>query len=369
MNPKDTLRPEVLEFTAYSPGLSIDEIRERFGLGPVIKMASNENPLGASPLVRRVLARRAEEVFRYPQSGNPKLTQALARHHQVPSQCLVAGNGSDEIIDLLLRVKARPGLDNVVVFKPSFSLYRLQAKLCGLELRQVPLAEDFSFSLEALLKACDDNTALVFITNPDNPSGYALPAREIEALAKSLPPRALLVVDEAYAEFAEPYPEYSLMGQWKTLANVVILRTFSKVYGLAGLRLGFGVMPGWLADVLMRVRLPFSVNLLAEAAGLAALEDVHFYQATVETVRQGRMWLSRELTRLGCAVYPSWANFIMFNPRVEASAVFQGLLAKGIIIRGLGSYGLPHLLRVSVGGENENKAFISALEALLHAQG
>ena len=365
MNPKDTLRPDVLQFTPYSPGLSIDEIKERYNLSSVIKMASNENPLGASPLVRRVLSRRAEAVFRYPQSGNPKLVQALAQHHKVPAQCVVPGNGSDEIIDLILRVKARPGLDNVVVFHPSFSLYRLQARLCGLELRQVPLPGDFRFPLPAMLSVSDENTALMFITNPDNPSGYAVPARELADFAKSIPPRALLVVDEAYVEFAEPEEDYSLMGSLAELPNVVILRTFSKVYGLAGLRLGFGVMPDWLADLLMRVRLPFSVNLLAEAAGLAALGDVHFRQATLETVRRGRQWLTSELERLGCQVFPSQANFLMVTPPAPAQAIFEGLLAKGIIIRGLASYGLPDMLRISVGSESENRAFISALESLL----
>ncbi|MFP5221016.1 MAG: histidinol-phosphate transaminase [Acidobacteriota bacterium] len=364
-SPKDTLRPEILEFTPYSPGLSIDEIKERFKLPGVIKLASNENPLGASPLVQRVLARRAETAFRYPQSGNPRLVAAIAAHHGVPASCVVPGNGSDEIIDLLLRVKARPGVDNVVAFDPCFSIYRLQAKLCGVELRQTRLGKDFSFPFQALLDLCDDNTALVFVTNPDNPSGHAVRAAELAYLAKALPPRALLVVDEAYVEFALPEDEYSVMGRLESLPNVVVLRTFSKLYGLAGLRLGFGVMPQWLADLMMRVRLPFSVNLLAEAAGIAALEDLHFRQATLETVRAGRDWLTGELTRLGCAVAPSQANFLLFTPPAPAKAVFEALLSKGIIIRPLASYGLPDALRVSIGSEPENKAFIKAFEAVL----
>ncbi len=367
--PWDTLRPEILEFSPYSPGLSIDEIRERFGLTSVIKLASNENPLGASPLVQRVLSRRAEVVFRYPQSGNPKLVKAIAAQHGVDSACVVPGNGSDEVIDLLLRVKARPGLDNVVAFDPCFSIYRLQARLCGLELRQARLTPDFRFPFEDLLSLCDDNTALVFVTNPDNPSGHAVKAAELAYVAKALPPRALLVVDEAYVEFAEPEDDYSVMGRLESLPNVVVLRTFSKLYGLAGLRLGVGVMPPWLADKLMRVRLPFSVNLLAEAAGIAALEDLHFRAATLATVRQGREYLSRELKRLGCAVQPSQANFLLFTPPAPAREVFEALLAKGINIRPLTSYGLPHALRVSIGSEPEIRAFIEALEAVLASHG
>ena len=365
MDPKDTLRPEILEFTPYSPGLSIDEIKERHKLKSVIKLASNENPLGASPLVKRVLERRAEAVFRYPQSGNPRLVQAIAETHGVPASRVVPGNGSDEVIDLLLRVKARPGLDNVVAFEPCFSIYRLQAKLCGVEMRQARLSPDFRFPFDDLLGLCDDNTALVFVTNPDNPSGHAVPAAELAYLAKALPPRALLVVDEAYVEFAEPEEDYSVMSRLGSLPNVAVLRTFSKLYGLAGLRLGFGVLPEWLADLVMRVKLPFSVNLLAEAAGIAALEDHHFRQATLKTVRVGRAWLAGELARLNCDPRPSQANFLLFTPPAPAREVFEALLVRGIIIRPLGSYGLADCLRVSVGSEPENRAFIQALEEVL----
>jgi histidinol-phosphate aminotransferase len=365
MDVKDTLRPEVFSFAPYTAGLSIDEIKERYGLSTVIKLASNENPLGASPLVRRVLARRGEAVFRYPQSGNPKLVRAIADFHGVSPARVAPGNGSDEIIDLIMRVKARPGADNVVAFDPCFSIYKLQAKLCGLELRQARLAPDFSFPFEELLGLCDENTALVFVTNPDNPSGHAVRAAGLAALARSLPGRALLVVDEAYVEFAEPEAEYTMIPLLKDLPNVCVLRTFSKLYGLAGLRLGYGIMPQWLADAVMRVRLPFSVNLLAEAAGMAALEDEHFRQATLETTRKGRAWLTAELSRLGCQVKPSQANFILFTPPMDASALFEALLAKGVIIRPLKSYGLPASLRVSVGSEPENRAFIEAFETIL----
>ena len=367
MDLKDTLRPEVLSYTPYSPGLSIDEIRERHGLATVIKLASNENPLGASPLVARAVERKADAVFRYPQSGNPKLVEAIARFHNVAPECVVPGNGSDEIIDLIIRVKARPGLDNVVAFEPSFSIYRLQSKLCGVTMRCAPLRDDFSLPFEELLKLCDEHTALVFVTNPDNPSGYAAPAEQIVALAKALPPRALLVVDEAYVEFARPEREYSVLDRLSGLPNVAVLRTFSKLYGLAGVRLGFGVMPAWLSDILMRVRLPFSVNLLAEAAGLAALSDTAFRQASLDAVREGRDFLFRELLRLSCRPRPSQANFLLFTPPVAAAKVFEDLLAKGIIIRPLTSYGLPGDLRVSIGSGRENRAFIQALEAVLAA--
>ena len=365
MSEEPFVRDEVRGFTPYSPGLSIEEIKEKYGLARVIKLASNENPLGVSALVARVLSRKAGLVFRYPRSGNPALVSGIARSFGLDPAGVVTGNGSDEIIDLLVRVTARPGLDNVVAFRPCFSIYVHQTRLCGVSLRQVPLGPDFRFDFEALLAAVDGNTALVFVTNPDNPSGYAVPAEQLAELAGKLPPRAILVVDEAYADFADPAGEYTLLPRLSELRNVVVLRTFSKMYGLAGLRLGFGAMAAPLADYVRRVRLPFSVNLLAEAAGMAAMEDVHFLAATRETVLRGRESVSRELSRLGCRVFPSMANFLMFVPPRPAAEVFEELLRRGIIVRPLTSYALPDLLRVSLGADEENAAFLAAMEEIV----
>jgi len=366
---RKTVREEILEFSPYVPGLSIDEIKQKYGLASVIKMASNENPLGAPPFAQKAIKAKAGLAFRYPQSGNPRLIDALSKAHGVERERLAAGNGSDEIIDLILRVKARPARDNIVAFRPCFSIYALQSKLCGLGLRQVPLRPDFSFDLDALAAACDENTAVVFLTNPDNPSGFALKADAVLALARRLPPRALLVVDEAYIEFAEPYEDYAVLPRLAEADNLAVLRTFSKLYGLAGLRLGFGAMPAWLADYLNRVKLPFSVNLLAEEAGIAALEDVHFKQKTLETVNAGRAVLESGLTALGFTVFPSQANFLMFKPTIDAGELFTRLLARGIIIRPLKSYGLPEYLRVSVGAPEENQAFLKAAREIQVALG
>jgi len=364
MQPNDRIREDVREFTPYSPGLSMEEIKERYGLTRVVKLASNENPLGASPLVQRAIAHKAAEAFRYPRAGNPALVAALAAAHGVPKECVVAGNGSDEIIDLLVRVTCRPGRDNVVAFAPCFSIYVQQTRLCGVTLRQPPLGPDFAFDLSALANAADENTALVFLTNPDNPSGYAVKADAVIKLAKALPKKALLVVDEAYVDFATPEADYSMLPRFGECDNIVVLRTFSKLYGLAGLRLGFGVMPSWLADYLLRVRLPFSVNLMAEAAGLAALEDTPFLTASRETVLRGRARLTEQLTALGCRVYPSHANFLMIRPPLEALSIFEALLSRGIIVRALKSYGLPELLRISIGNDEENSLFLAAFREI-----
>ncbi|MDL2285212.1 histidinol-phosphate transaminase [Desulfovibrio sp. OttesenSCG-928-F07] len=379
-NKPDSVRSAVENLEPYSPGRSIDEIRAAYGVEHIIKMASNENPLGVSPMVREALERSAAEVFRYAQSGNPRLAERVAKLHGLNANQVVLGNGSDEVIDLLIRCKAEPGVHNVVTFDPCFSLYPIQSQLCGVELRSVPLKSDFTFDWQGLLNACDENTALVFVTTPDNPSGYCPKATELEALAKALPAGALLVIDEAYMDFAAfengnptaRLAEFSLMPRFKEFNNIAILRTFSKSFGLAGLRLGYGVMPAKLADYLCRARPPFSVNILAEVAGIAAIEDTDFRLATMQTVEDGRNYLTTELTNMGCTVYPSRSNFIMLTlPQASAAAadaMFEALLKRGLIIRQLKSYKLPQMLRISVGNADENKALITAMRAILQGE-
>ena len=353
------VRPEVAAFEPYEPGLSIAEIAERYGLSRVIKMASNENPLGVSPRVRDVIASCASEVFRYPQSGNPRLVKALASHYGVDAGRIFVGNGSDEVIDLLFRVRAVPGVHNAVVFRPCFGLYPTQARMAGVELRQAPLRPDFSFDFDGLLKLVDENTTLVIVTSPDNPSGRLASPDDLEALARALPPACLLVVDEAYIEFAGP--EHSVLSRLDRLPNVAVMRTFSKVYGLAGLRIGYAILPAPIADYMWRVRLPFSLNILAEEAAIAALADGQFRERTVELVRRGRAKLTEELRNMGCEVSPSMSNFVMFRlpeGTVDAATLHGELLKRGIIIRALGSYHLPDRLRVSVGTDEENELFL-----------
>jgi histidinol-phosphate aminotransferase len=359
------MRPEIEEFEAYSPGLSTEEIKERFGLSQVVKLASNENPIGTSPLVQDTVSRWAGQVFRYPRKGTPELSRRLAAQLNVPDDSLVLGNGSDEIIDLLLRVLGRPGEDNIVVFEPSFSIYRLQARLCGLEVRYVPLNQDFSFPFSEMAKRVDANTRLVFATNPDNPSGYAAPAEEILSFAETLPKSAFLAIDEAYIDFADQPEVLSPLPSLARNEGIGLLRTFSKMYGLAGLRLGYGILPPWLADALQRVKLPFSVNLLAEQAGLAALKDDEFLRHSRETVLRGKALLTAGLERCGCRVYPSQANFLLVRPPQPAEEVHEALLRKGFIVRPLKSYGLPDHLRISIGRDEENASFLQCLEEIL----
>ena len=285
------MRSLVRGFKPYTAGLSIDEIREKYGIERVIKLASNENPLGTSPLVQHTLETHVGLAFRYPQAGNPRLVKAIAAHHGVSPSRVIVGDGSDEVIDLLFRICVEPGVNNAVAFMPCFGIYTTQAALCGVELRQTPVNADFSFPWDNLLKLVDDKTSLVFVTTPDNPSGYTPPVAELETLAKALPDTCLLVLDEAYMDFTDDEADYSLAKRLDEFPNVIISRTFSKSFGMAGLRLGYAIVPEELADHYWRVRLPFSVNLMAEEAGIAALQDVAFHDETVRVVREGRVSL------------------------------------------------------------------------------
>ncbi len=359
-----SIRPEIKALKPYVPGLSVAEIRERYNCSQVIKMASNENPLGTSPFVQERLSKAVGSVYSYPQGGNPRLVKALADKHGVDKSRIVVGNGSDEIIDLLMRVCCVPGKHNIVCFRPCFGIYTTQAHIAGIELRQRSLNDDFSFSFSKLLKVVDKNTSIVLITTPDNPSGFCPKADKVLEFANKLPKRCLLVIDEAYMDFTDE-KKYSLLAKQNDLKNVVFLRTFSKSYGLAGLRLGYGILPSMLSEYMWRTRLPFSVNILAEEAGLAALEDEVFYQKTIEVVRKGREQLSKGLKKLNCTVYESHANFIMFEPPENAHEIFEALLHQGIIIRPLKSYSLPQFLRVSVGTEQDNKTFLACIKEIL----
>ncbi|MFW6415608.1 MAG: histidinol-phosphate transaminase [Thermodesulfobacteriota bacterium] len=365
MNPSTTVRQEIKDFKPYVPGLSIEEIKQKYNLSNVFKLASNENPLGMSPIVKEEIQKNIPYCFRYPAVGNPELSSALASHHGLPSRNIVTSNGSDELIDLLIRVKGTPFQNNIVICDPSFSIYRMQARINSLEVRKVPLNDDFSFPYANMLQEIDEQTCLVFLTNPDNPSGYAASRENLLEFAEQLPQNCLLVIDEAYIDFAEQEEEFSPLAKFSMSSNIAILRTFSKMFGLAGLRLGYGIVPDWLADYILRIKLPFSVNILAEQAGLASLQDRDFYRATRETIIQGKKYLSDELEQLNCEVFPSQSNFILFRPPMDAAKTFQELLSRGVIIRPLDSYNLPQHLRVSIGNTNENKTFIKHLKQVL----
>ncbi|WP_320171417.1 histidinol-phosphate transaminase [Maridesulfovibrio sp.] len=359
------VRPDMMDSKAYAPGLTIEEIKEKYGLDTVIKLASNENPLGASPIAQKSIIKHAPYVFRYPHNGNPRLNRAIAERVGVREDLILSGNGSDEVIDLLVRIKARPGQDEVLTYESCFSMYRLMSKLCGIKFRQIPRAAGHKQPLKELAAAVTERTAVVFITSPDNPTGLAVTVQEMSEVAESIPEETLLVVDEAYVDFATPAETYDMRGLLERFPNVVLTRTFSKAYGLAGLRVGFGIMSSQLADFINRARAPFTVNLLAEEAAIAVLGDNAFYQTTLDVVHRGRKLFTEELRAMGCEVLDSQANFVMFKPTRDAGEVFEELLKRGIIVRPLKSFGLPEYIRVNMGTDHENAVFLKTLKEIL----
>lgn len=360
-----SVRSEILDFDPYTPGLTIEQIQDRYGLDTVIKLASNENPLGVSPVVQKTITQNAAKVFRYPENHTPRLAGEIARHTGIPKECIMVGNGSDEIIDTIIRMKAIPGRSNIICYENSFAMYEMCAKLAGVEYREVPRGEDYMLPLDSMAEAADSDTAMVIVTSPDNPTGLAASVEDLSVLAGVLPEDCLLVVDEAYIDFVWPPESYTPTQAFEKFENLVILRTFSKAYGLAGLRVGYGALPRKLAGYLKNARIPFTVNLLAESAAIAALNDEAFYNETLEVVMRGREYFLNELPKLGCKVWPSQANFVMFQPQKPAGQVFKALLKKGIIVRPLGSFGLGKCIRVNMGTDSENKQFIEALAEVL----
>ena len=361
----ETVRPQVRALLPYAHAMDTRALMERYGLERIIKLGSNENPLGPSPLASQAIAEAARDASRYPRADNREIIRAVSGRMGVDASRIAVGNGSDDLIDLLIRVKPRPGVDHVLACYPCFDVYRIQSATAGVEFRQVPLLPDYSMDFDGLAEAADEHTALVFVTNPYNPTGLAKPADEIEALAKVLPEQCILVVDEAYIDFVDDFQRYDMVSRLDRLPNVVLLRTFSKAWGLAGARLGWGVMPDWLADYVRRTQIPFNVNLFAVRAGLAALEDTDHLEKTVRLVQKERTRLFEALGELECEALPSQSNFLMFSPPIPAGQVYAKLLEQGIIVRPLAPSGLPDHLRVSVGTGEENGLFLQALAKIL----
>ncbi|HEX6971430.1 MAG TPA: histidinol-phosphate transaminase [Limnochordia bacterium] len=352
-------RRALLEIEPYVPGRSIESVRAERGLAEVIKLASNENPLGPSPLAVAAMREAAAAVHRYPDGSATVLRQRLAQHLSVPAEGIVVGNGSDEIVRLLAEAFLEPG-DEAVMAACTFSQYAAATRLMGGIPRTVPL-QDEVHDLERMAAACTDRTRIVFVCNPNNPTGTIVERERVAAFLESLPPDVLVVFDEAYREYvrAETYPDTL---EWiRAKRPLVVLRTFSKVYGLAGLRIGYGIMPRAVARALERARGPFNVNLMAQRAALAALEDQEHVKKSVAANAAGVDLLSAELTRLGFGVTPTQANFLWVDAGDASGSIAAALLERGIIVRSGAAFGRPTHLRISVGTDTENRRLLEAL--------
>ena len=351
----------------YVPGKPIEELARDYGIAErdIVKLASNENPRGPSSKVRAAIADAATGVTRYPDGNGFALKQALAARFAVGSEQIVLGNGSNDILELASQAFLRPG-DHTVYAQHAFAVYPLATQARGAVGIEVP-ARDLGHDLAAMRAALTRETRIVFVANPNNPTGTWLPPREVEAFVASVPREVLVVLDEAYSEYLEPAQLADSAAWVARHPNLLVSRTFSKAYGLAGLRVGYGIADASVADLLNRVRQPFNVNSIAQAAALAALADVEYVAESARLNREGMRELERGLDALGVAHVPSHANFLLVRADVagDAAPVYEALLRAGVIVRPVGSYGLPGYLRVTVGLPDENARFLRALAAAL----
>ena len=348
----------------YQPGKPISELMRELGLAQtdIVKLASNENPLGMSPRARVAIMSALDEVPRYPDGNGFELKAALASRYDVDVAQLVLGNGSNDVLELVARAFLAPGR-SAVYAQHAFAVYPLATQAVGARGIEVP-ARDFGHDLDAMLAAIDDDTRVLFIANPNNPTGTFLSGEAIAAMLARVPAHVVVVLDEAYTEYLAPQVRYDSMGWVARHPNLLVTRTFSKAYGLAGLRVGFGVGHPELIDMLNRVRQPFNVSTVALVAACAALNDDAFIARSVELNQQGMTQLTDAFARLGLEWIPSAGNFVTVRVG-DAAAVNAALLRAGVIVRPMGGYGMPEWLRVSIGLAEENARFIQALEAIL----
>jgi histidinol-phosphate aminotransferase len=354
-------REAIRTLEPYQPGKLIEDVRRTYGVASVIKLASNENALGPSPKAIAALRQATGGVHRYPDAACTELKAKLAKRHRLDPSWIIVGNGSDELIVLALRAFVDPG-DEVVVAEPTFLIYAVQAKASGARVVTVPLS-GWRYDLVRMRASVGPRAKLIFIANPDNPTGSYVTGRELEAFLEDLPAHVIVVVDEAYHEFVEA-KDYPQTRRYVEEASLIVTRSFSKAYGLAGLRVGYGLARPSLIRAMDAVREPFNVNSLAQAAALAALDDQAFLSRTRRMVREGRRYLAKELASLGLRCVPSVTNFILIEAGPEAPALAGRLLERGIIVREMSAWQLPGCLRVTVGTLPENRALIRALATL-----
>jgi histidinol-phosphate aminotransferase len=356
----------VRALSPYIAGKPIEELAREFGLDAarIVKLASNENPLGMPASAQRALLAAVSELARYPDSNAFALKAALAQRLDVPAEWLTLGNGSNDILELAAGAFLGPGR-SCVYAQHSFAVYALATQARGGRAIVVP-ARDYGHDLEAMRAAIAPDTRLMYLANPNNPTGTFVTADRMETFLARVPADVVVVLDEAYNEYLAPELRADSTAWVRRYPNLLISRTFSKVYGLAGLRIGYGVAQPELTDLLNRVRHPFNVNSLAQAAALAALNDAEFLTRSYEVNRSGMAQLTAGFDALNLRCVPSYGNFVLVQVG-PAAQVYQELLKRGVIVRPVANYGLPEWLRVTIGLPEENETFLAALPAALAA--
>ncbi|MGD8875926.1 MAG: histidinol-phosphate transaminase [Gammaproteobacteria bacterium] len=365
----DLAAPGIRQLRPYQPGKPVAELEREYGIRNAIKLASNENPFGPSPLAIAAAQAVLQDVSRYPEGGGHMLVQRLAQKHALPRECITLGNGSNDILDLIARVFLTP--DYAAVYSEyAFAVYPIAVQAAGAQARVAPAHDGsrgpaYGHDLAGMLERVDDTTRLVFIANPNNPTGTWLAESELQDFIGSLPARVMVVVDEAYFEYVShaTYPDTS---RWlERFPNLIVTRTFSKAYGLAGLRVGYALSHPAVANLLNRVRQPFNVNLVAQAAALAALDDHEHLDRSIRYNHEGMFQMLTGIARLGLGSIESAGNFLAVDTGRSAIDVYNALLREGVIVRPVANYGMPQHLRVTIGSTDENARFLAALEKVL----
>jgi histidinol-phosphate aminotransferase len=359
---RPSVRPAVQVMKPYVPGTPLETVRRELGIAGIVKMNQNENPLGPSAKAVEAAAAALAETNVYPESSSRALREVLAKRWHIPSDWLLIGNGSDEVFRLLAEAYLEPA-DAVVVPSPSFAGYPLVAELMGARVLRVPLVSN-TMDLPGMARiAAEQRARMIFLCRPNSPTGAVFPEQELRRLLASTSQETLVVLDEAYRDFDETaFDSRALVLEHP---NLVVTRTFSKIYGMAGFRLGYGIARLEILEPLHRARDPFSVNSLAIAAGIAALADPEHVDRSKALVREGKTFLYALFERLAIEYVLSEANFVLFHTKRSAADVYDALLRKGILIRPCTSFGLPHSIRVTVGTPEQNRLFAAALEQVL----
>ena len=352
----------------YQGGKPISEVAREFGLdeATIVKLASNENPLGLPDSAKQAMTKALSDLARYPDSNGFDLKGAISKKFGVPGDWITLGNGSNDILELAARSLVTAG-QSVVYAEYSFAVYPLATQAVGARHIVVP-AKNYGHDLDAMRAAIKDDTRLVFVANPNNPTGSFIEGAKVRAFIASVPKSVVVVLDEAYTEYLSAEHRYDSLAWVKEFSNLIVSRSFSKAYGLAGLRVGFGIAQPELTDLMNRLRQPFNVNSLAQAAAIAALNDEAYLTKSAKINADGYQQLTSAFDQMGIEYLPSFGNFVLFRAGTDDSAgarVNLALLKRGIIVRPVGNYGLPQWLRVSIGLPEENAAFLVALKAVL----
>jgi histidinol-phosphate aminotransferase len=357
--------PWLRELVTYEPGKPIEDVARELGLQPhqIIKLASNENPLGPSPKALAAMHDALERAHFYPDGGGYYLREAIAEHLGLKRENIILGCGSNEVIEFIGHAFLRPG-DEIITARHAFVVYKLMATLFGATTVEVP-DPGFAHDLDAMAAAITPRTREIFVANPNNPTGTCVSQEQIDRFMEKVPPHVVVVFDEAYYEFLENPPD--TLKFIRGGRNVVVLRTFSKIQGLANLRIGYGVATPEMISVLQKTRQPFNANGIAQAGALAGLRDEEHQRKTREITIAGRVRLHGEFERMGLEFVPSFANFVLVKVG-DGKRVFQALLRKGIIVRDMNPYGLPEWIRVSVGTRDQNEQFLEALRDVVSGQ-